>query len=456
MNEAEPFDWKERFQRALQLLNNRRSQSLRNAIDELTGIVEDVHTRSAQRAGLWMRGKCRQRLALKAASLDEAISLQRLAATDRNAAVETDPDWFAQEMLANEWFPQHPAFLPAYRHMLKSRSKRVAAALPAITEAMHAMGAETGGMAAPSSSIEHTESAKRRELVEYALRSYSMREGVGGSTPGFADDLLSRSEDELRQLLDDELDGVREVAICALRFTTQRPSATTLHKLWECAGPEEKRSRIRGQSLLTLAHFASSQAFDERSVERFISRLIDCLENDTASGVQAIAAELLAKLGGRREYVVASLVAKANTTSNPYLLWALIRALAACGFAAREALPTILKASPRPGDFSDDIVRATAILYMIDPAAGSHKDALKVILTAVRWQPTNQPTPSTRHRRCLAMEALCDAPMDEKLRCKYLLDRLFFDESKSMRTMALNAIQSIDESLMDTISYWPN
>jgi hypothetical protein len=467
------IDSREEFYSACNLLHD---GSLHAAFRRLTSIVDGAEKdRSLKKSGLWALAKCRQRMALVAKTLEETISLQREALLDRAEAIRTDPQWFAHEMLGHRWYPQHPVYMPAYLRMLGSNSLSIKWAAPEFVETLGEMGSEAAEaipalhaalekwpdvtqietaiqrIIEPTAPVVHSPIGSTApplvEMVAEALSTYPGRDGSNGTPCIPSEDLIDWTEKELCQLLDDEQEKIRELAACVSRFTLEKPRTATLSKLMQHAGADEERARVRGQCLLTLSHYATVGALSSNDLEKLLALFQDRLTDDAAVSVQSIAAESLVKVGKNRVDVVGSLVSMLAVSSNPSLTWALVRAMAECGHAAREALPQVLNVRPRLGNSLDDVTQATAILYMAAEESREHKDALSTILAAVRWQPTNQPTRLSRERRQAALNTICEAPVNEMVRCRFLVERYFLDESATLRRIAGQKLTALDDEL---------
>lgn len=464
---------KEEFYNACDLMH---SGSFYAAYKRFTSLVENAgENRSLRKSGLWARAKCHQRMALVAKTLEETISLQRAALADRADAIAADPLWFAHEMLGHQWYPQHPAYLPAYLVMLTSKSVSVKWAAPQFVEAIGEMGPDADDVVPMLQAalekwpeVTQIEAAIERitkpvspitgipidrklcplsELVAEALMAYPGRDGSNVGPPVSIDDILLLPERDLCRLLSGEQEKARELAACVLRFVSEEPEPSTITRLMHHAGPEEERARVRGQSLLTLTRYASTKALHGQDLERLMVLLQERLLCDVAASVQSIAAECLARIGTNRVDAVSSLVSKLKVTKNPNLTWTLVRVVAEIGHAAREALPRVLSVSPRLGNAIDDVIQATAILYMAAEESREHDHALATILAAVRWQPTNKPTALSRERRRVALNTICEAPINETFRCRFLLERFFLDEAAALRRVAARKLVSLDDGL---------
>jgi hypothetical protein len=465
-----------RFSIASKKMKDRCRSAVQDAAVDLTEIVEDQRSSTrAKQLALWRRGHCQKRMAWNTESFNEVIALYESAQRDFLLSVKTDPAWYTSPMKAKCWFPQHPIYLPAYDYLLTSSSpdgrdrhsifsassalvmmgREAAEILPALTLASKRAEflsdyIETNIQRISRSMKENDsdELQRIRVCVEQGLQIYPGNSDRFDDENNVTDEELARPEAELVSLLSDKNWAVRAKTACIIRCKLDNPRPETIRALFEHLDPKEKQGNVRGQCALGLACFASNGAIKGEMLDRLINVFRERLDEDSAYSVKAIAAEALSEIGPGLPEVVDSLVtALAKPKLNLNLQRALIGALGNCGSNASKALPLVLRFTPHGNDETGEVVKAVAILQI---AAVDHPEAqksLKTIQTNLGWQPIATPTTIPRFCREAAFKAVLLVPMDETLRTKLLLERMFFEESARLRRSAAQAVINIDKDL---------
>ena len=418
----------------------------------------------------WTRGQCQQKMAMLSDDLDNVILLFQSAERDLSQSVLAFPHEYSWRIRKNKWFPQHRRYLPAYKDFLASFSPdntndSDSLAILAAANALRGMGREAAEVipelkaALPcltifkqqlEAAIHRISQGSRAESsqdiatlfahVEHELQIYPTRQDRFDLESPLTEDDLQRSESEMVALLNDKEWAVRAKSACILRCKVQKPTLETMQALFEHLGPKEKRGNVRGQCALTLAHFAAEGVIQNRMFDRLITALIELVNCDSAWAVQAIAAEALVGIAPNLTEVVASLIsALSKPKLNLNLVRALVIALGRCGPDARIALPLILGFTPHPEDATGEVVKAAAIVGIAPADHAASKIAFSVIM-ANRWSKSGE-------IQAAALNAIVTIPMDDILRKKLILERMFFTEFATIRCHAARKVIAIDEDL---------
>lgn len=460
--------------------------SLQDAFVSLSQIINDPQGCSDWRIW-WKRAECQQYMAAQSDDVANVISLLQSANDDFSKAVKSDPHscskamWGVAGTFATSWFPQHPLFLPAYEDFFTSLDRIVPwtqdNAIVCAVEALGKMGREAAPMipilesllprmeffvtaAIQRISQQTTPPVQLDALfhrVESELQVYPTDQDRFDLEHPLKDEDLNRTESELVALLNAKEWAVRAKAACIIRCKVVKPKNETIRALFQHLGPKERRGNVRGQCVLGLAAFAKSGQLDPFALDDFVFDLLDNLKSDAAYPVRGIAGKALSGFASDYPSVIPALVSAlaesvednlALTKSKEVNLQrALVEALGECGQVAEPALSLVFRFNPHRDDLTGEIIKAATIRRIASPDHAESVKSLKTILIHLRNQPIGKPTGVTRLRRDAALKAILCIPMDELLRKKLLLERLFFDDSAKLRCDAARALIAIDKDL---------
>lgn len=435
----------------------------------------------------WKRGECQQFMAAKSNDLANVITLLRSANDDFSKAVKSDPRSFSKvmwgmgESCSTSWFPQHPLFLPAYEDFFAHLDRIVPwtqdNAIVCAVEALGKMGREVAPIIPvlrsllPRVGFFVTAAIQRIsqqttpviqlhalfDTVESELRVYPTDQDRFDLEHPLKLEHLNRTESELVAQLNDKEWAVRAKAACIIRCKVERPKDETIRALFQHLGTKERRGNVRGQCVLGIAAFAKSGQLDSLTVDDVVSALLERLKSDAAYPVRGIAGKALSGFASYDPRVIPALVSALAESVEENLAFAkskevnlqraLVEALGECGQAAEAALSYVLRFNPYRDDLTGEIIKATTIRRIASP---DHAESLKSLITILKYlrsQSVAKPTGVSRLQRDAALKAILCVPMDELLRKKLLLERLYLDDSARLRCDAARALISIDEDL---------
>jgi HEAT repeat protein len=482
-----------RFDQAKEHLNKGDRESLLDATVICSEVLEDPSSsESDERRAFWIRGLCQQKLARLANPLRDVLLYLESARTDFSKAIIAEPRYFSSAMKSQNFFPEHPMFLPAYVDYLQQvphdqnrHYTGVLAQLPPsyrmekAFSAIAAMGREAESIlpvveSAYNTIQEHVlpsfESAFKRAIrrltdtaqgdptsqihslhaqVVAAFDSFpNQREEVS-----FTDQDLARNERELVALLSDSDWIERAKAVCILRCKVKAPEPATIEALYQHLGRTEKRANVRGQCIFGLLQVSTAGLLSREMQDKFTRALLERLRDDSAYPVQGIAAKALSQISPQSTEVIEALVSvlsEAKIKNN--LKLDLVEAVGRCGTAARHALPLVRQFEPSNWHgFHGHCARSIALVQLSDENSPEALQELEVVANAVRQSPIAQMSGGTsRSDRSIALNALLQLPMDETLRTKLFVERMMLDESAAVRCEAAHGLIKINQEFATT------